>query len=63
MGAFSVAGLNVKKWGNFERIIYLKAVFRQTAVNNNKTNQTRINAKRTSYRTKQSSDNPNEILA
>ena len=24
MGAFYVAGLNVKKWGNFERIIYLK---------------------------------------
>jgi hypothetical protein len=38
-------------------------VFRRTAVNNNKTNQTRFNAKGTSYRTKQSSDNPNEILA
>jgi hypothetical protein len=25
--AFSVACLNVKKWGNFERIIYLKGSF------------------------------------
>jgi hypothetical protein len=44
-------------------LFILKGVFRRTAVNNNKTNQTRINVKRTSYRTKQSSDNPNEILA
>jgi hypothetical protein len=39
MGAFSVAGLNVKNWVILRGLFLKKAVFRQTAVTTNNQNK------------------------